>query len=75
MTPMNVAKINAYTIKHLSDGAMKLCPKCEGIYTDYPSLSRRDNETYICNECGMKEAMADYLLPSMTLVDGGERVG
>ena len=25
-----------------------------------PALSRRDNETYICSACGVREAIEDY---------------
>lgn len=39
----------------------KKCPKCGKIYTDYPALSRRDNKTYICPECGQREAIEDFL--------------
>lgn len=35
----------------------KTCPKCGKVYTDYPALSRVDNETYICPSCGVKEAI------------------
>lgn len=38
----------------------KKCPKCGKTYTDFPALSRRDNKTYICPECGVDEAMEDY---------------
>ncbi len=37
------------------------CPKCGAYYTGYPALSRVDNETEICPECGAEEALADYL--------------
>lgn len=47
------------------------CPKCKGVdgveiqYLKTPlmrnSLSRHDNETYICNLCGGAEAMMDYM--------------
>lgn len=37
------------------------CPQCTNLIDSYPSLSRRDNETYICNDCGTQEAMEDYL--------------
>jgi transposase-like protein len=37
----------------------KKCPKCKQIYTEYPALSRRDNKTYICPDCGTMEAMED----------------
>ena len=39
----------------------KKCPKCGKTYTDFPALSRKDNKTYICPQCGGKEAMEDYL--------------
>ena len=38
----------------------KVCPRCKKEYTDYPALSRRDNETEICPECGKEEAFEDY---------------
>ena len=38
----------------------KKCPICGKTYTDFPALSRRDNKTYICPDCGIDEAMEDY---------------
>ena len=38
----------------------KKCPICGKTYTDFPALSRRDNKTYICPDCGVDEAMEDY---------------
>jgi len=37
----------------------KQCPRCGKTYSEYPALSRRDNKTDICNECGVAEAMED----------------
>lgn len=49
-----------------------LCPACgENYYTPYgekwkegdppmPALSRKDNKTYICNDCGTREAFEDF---------------
>jgi len=41
-----------------------LCPRCKVHVLRVPpktnSLSRRDNTTYICSECGTAEAMFDY---------------
>lgn len=49
-----------------------LCPRCEdNYYTPYevkrqvrdplpPALSRADNETYICSDCGTEEAMRNW---------------
>ena len=39
----------------------KKCPKCGNWFLSYPALSRRDNSTYICPDCGVKEAMEDYM--------------
>lgn len=39
----------------------KVCPKCNKTYTDYPALSREDNKTKICPECGMKEAIEQFM--------------
>ncbi len=38
---------------------MVICPKCKGSLGERPALSRRDNKTDICAECGYKEAMED----------------
>lgn len=37
------------------------CPKCGKYYVGYPALSREDNKTEICPECGVKEALETYL--------------
>lgn len=36
------------------------CPRCGQIYSGYPALSRRDNKTEICSQCGTEEALEDY---------------
>lgn len=36
---------------------MVVCPKCKRPYTGYSALSRVDNKTNICPDCGMKEAI------------------
>lgn len=33
------------------------CPKCGQIYSEAPALSREDNETLICPDCGTREAL------------------
>lgn len=35
----------------------QICPKCKSVYSEYPSLSREDNETLICPTCSLKEAL------------------
>ena len=39
----------------------KICPRCSEKFSEYPALSRRDNSTDICSECGTKEAMCDFI--------------
>lgn len=40
---------------------LKVCPKCGKTYRDAPALSRRDNKTLICPECGTREALEDMM--------------
>lgn len=35
------------------------CPSCGECYSERPALSRKDNETEICPDCGIKEALED----------------
>ena len=56
------------------------CPRCGGgIPSDekrgqYPgALSRLDNETWICSECGTDEAMFNWAHPGQTLPPLNER--
>jgi len=34
-----------------------ICPRCGQEYHGYPALSRTDNETMICPDCGTREAL------------------
>ena len=34
-----------------------VCPKCGKVYYDVPALSRADNKTLICQECGIRESL------------------
>lgn len=38
----------------------RVCPRCGKTYYEYPALSRKDNKTLICPDCGQKEALEDY---------------
>lgn len=40
-----------------NETAVRICPCCGKIYTGCPALSRRDNETLICPDCGIREAL------------------
>ncbi len=35
----------------------RICPKCGREYSQRPALSRVDNETMICPDCGTREAL------------------
>ena len=37
------------------------CPKCGKYYASYPALSREDNKTKICSECGIAEAVKMFV--------------
>ena len=36
----------------------RVCPHCGRFYTEPPALSREDNQTMVCPECGIREALA-----------------
>ena len=35
------------------------CPICHRRYRGHPAISRKDNKTKICPECGVREALDD----------------
>lgn len=37
---------------------IRKCPRCGKSYAAPPALSRTDNETLICPDCGTREALA-----------------
>lgn len=37
------------------------CPICGRMYSGYPSLSRKDNKTKICPDCGTAEALESLI--------------
>ena len=39
---------------------MNKCPRCDKEMKEYPALSRRDNKTDICGDCGTVEGLEDY---------------
>ena len=38
---------------------LRTCPLCGKEYSDHPALSRKDNQTEICPDCGTMEAMEE----------------
>ena len=39
----------------------RVCPMCGKEYSGYPAISRTDNRTEICSECGEEEALKAFL--------------
>lgn len=39
---------------------IKICPVCKKEYTGHSAISRKDNKTEICPECGAREAIEAY---------------
>jgi predicted RNA-binding Zn-ribbon protein involved in translation (DUF1610 family) len=76
MTPKNP---NTTSKPAQSSKSAEACPFCGRIIRGYPAISRRDNKTRICSDCGVREAFVDAgLVPSMseamTVFDGGKFV-
>lgn len=47
----------------LKKAGIRICPNCGKSYSDAPALSRKDNKTEICPDCGMLEAIDDWEQP------------
>lgn len=47
----------------MSEIKVRVCPVCGRNYSDPPALSRADNTTDICPDCGMMEALASIPRP------------
>jgi len=45
-------------VKVMNTIEMKRCPVCGRLYGGAPALSRKDNKTHICPDCGTREALA-----------------
>ena len=44
----------------MNELGIRICPICGKEYTEHPAISRKDNVTEICPECGMKEALGAF---------------
>ena len=49
---------------------IRICPICGREYDDYPAISRKDNKTEICPDCGIFEAVEAFV--EQTRKDWGE---
>lgn len=44
-------------MKNEAIARIRVCPRCGKSYAAPPALSRTDNETLICPDCGTREAL------------------
>jgi len=51
-----------------------ICPVCDKEYDGRPALSRKDNKTLICPNCGVGEAFMDFIDHQDETKDLGESV-
>ena len=51
--------INAGRLSKMKDNVrqIRVCPLCGKTYGEAPALSRTDNETLICPDCGTRQAL------------------
>lgn len=48
---------------------VRICPVCGKSFTEEPALSRKDDKTAICPDCGMKEALEAYMSATKAVPD------
>ena len=53
-------KIKKYNEERGTWQSYDACPRCNSAITTFPALSRRDNKTDICSDCGTAEGLEDY---------------
>ena len=41
----------------------RTCPLCGNIYFEPPALSRTDNKTYVCADCGTRQSLNSIGVP------------
>lgn len=46
-----------------SENTARTCPICGGEYHSAPALSRTDNATMICPDCGTRQSLENMNLP------------
>jgi predicted RNA-binding Zn-ribbon protein involved in translation (DUF1610 family) len=45
-----------------SDKKAWKCPTCKKSVKEYPAISRIDDKTEICSQCGFEEAMKQFIM-------------
>jgi len=59
-TQKSVDQLNTELEKRIGENETWTCPICKTETTDFPAVSRRDNKTEICSQCGTNEAIEDF---------------
>jgi len=49
-----------YAGRPMKKDEYKKCPRCGIYYVGFPAISRKDNKTEICSNCGVSEAIEDF---------------
>ena len=59
-TQKSVDQLNTELEKRIGENETWTCLICKTETTDFPAVSRRDNKTEICSQCGTNEAIEDF---------------
>lgn len=57
---MNWDNGSGLSVVYGEDIVRRICPVCGKPLKGYPALSRKDNKTEICSDCGTREALANF---------------
>lgn len=58
------------SVRHNTDRAKRIiCERCLKKFEGYPAISRRDNKTEICSDCGVAEAMFDFAVHKLHITN------
>jgi hypothetical protein len=58
---LDIAISELKKLVHCNFSIYPVCPICNQDYSSYPAISRKDNKTEICPECGIREALEKYI--------------
>jgi predicted RNA-binding Zn-ribbon protein involved in translation (DUF1610 family) len=58
---LDIAIATCKDLGHRNFKVYPICPRCNKEYDGYPAISRKDNKTKICSECGTQEAILDFI--------------
>lgn len=63
----------AYRLRNIYDKwnikIYPICPICHKDYSNYPAISRKDNKSKICPQCGTAEALIEFMKQKKSIND------